>query len=341
MLRGADGRAIGVGDVVLVERAEGVDGGRTRCSSRTLARGEETLVDLVEPATVRSRSRPLGRLARLTEGEARPPGEIGDTGGAVSVDVADEQLGERVIGRDVLTDVIFHEHEALLAGEAGPGDDRPLADQTVDREGEQQMDAALARGVDVDALEDVEHLGAGASAVAERRRQRPDARGDHVVIDAEIAVAGGRLLSLPPRGDLQHPAEVARRDGVQGAAHGPPAHDVTAVEGAVDVAHRGLPSGADGQSPATRGEVLALHREHVARRIRHRGSRRDEAVRLEAVRSEALGTQSRGLHDLIMPGAADAAHEEPQLCSVTSRRSGSTIGCEPAMTSSTRITWHE
>lgn len=254
----------------------------------------------------------------------------------MSVDVADEQLGERIVGDGVLADVFLHEHEALLAGDTFPRDDGSLADQAVDREGEQQMDAALARGVDADALEDLEHLGTGAPAVAQRRGQCPDGRDDHVVVDAEVAVSGGRLLTLPPGGDLEHPAEVARGNRVQCAAHGPAAHDVTAVEGTVDVAQPHRVPGADGERPSSGREVLTLHGEHVMRGIRH-GARR----RREPVRSEALGEQGRGLHDLIMPGATDPAHGSRQPCRVTSGRSGSTIGCEPAMTSSTRMTWQE
>ena len=67
------------------------------------------------------------------------------------------------------------------------------------------------------------------------------------------------------------------------------------------------------------------------------------------MRTEPLCGEGTARHAPIIPAGGDvrthcprgAAQTRASSRSVTSRRVGSTTGCEPAMTSSTRTTWHE
>lgn len=216
-------------------------------------------------------------------------------------DIAHEQLCERIVRARVVGQMFLGENEALLpADPIRARDHRALADDAIETQRVEQVDAALVLRIDAEALEKLERLGARAPAVAQGRSQRAHGSCDHLVVDTEISLPAGRLTPLPVGSDVQNPTEVCGANDMESASHGPRAHQHTSIEFGIDFTEGHEAARAGSERPPPGREVLALHGEHPLRGISH-GRRRCA----ESMRAHSLCQQGRGVHSLILPVAAD------------------------------------
>ena len=139
-------RAVGVREVVLLERRQGDHLGRGAAAPRRRA-GD----DVLRLAVVAAKTQAIGcrfrRCARDPERQARPPREVARAGRAVRGDVADEELGERIGRGRGIRHPLLGEHEVLLARRAARArHDRALADHAAQRERVEHVVAPLPGG---------------------------------------------------------------------------------------------------------------------------------------------------------------------------------------------------
>ncbi|MBN9172299.1 MAG: winged helix DNA-binding domain-containing protein, partial [Microbacterium sp.] len=112
-LRRAYRRPVGVREEVLLERRKRDHVGRCRTPAGSHGGHEPPLVDLHEPI-----AGCLGRLSRHPQRETRPPCEVRRARRAVAVDVAHEQLSERIARSIGRRQPFVGEHEVLLTRRA-------------------------------------------------------------------------------------------------------------------------------------------------------------------------------------------------------------------------------
>ena len=236
----------------------------------------------------------LQRPDGLPLGQGRPPGQVLGADGPMTGGVAAGDLGQSrsvprtapddpgpdrpAVGAGELTGV---DHQMLVTGP------RPLDQNPLGLEADQKVTAPVGR--DVRALEgphetglapDLQQLGA-------RQRPVPPDRGESSLrgapaqglVDAELGLraARPRIHAVPER--RAQPVVIGGCGDMNGAAHGPGADQVPALEGARHIA-AGAGRGAHDQGVRHGGDLLSLNGELAAHRLdgRRRGGGLDQPM---------------------------------------------------------------
>lgn len=178
--------AVGVGEVVLVERAEREHArrelrlGRPPRRIRRARLGEEPLLDLFHPIA-RARARGTGAAERKT----RPPAEVLETCRAAPAEIPDEELPERVERTGGIRDPVIRRDDVLLArGRALSGHDGAEHAHRAPAQRRQHVVAAHAGRVDPRRRENARELCAR-EPVSSRERRTCHALGPSEVIVVE------------------------------------------------------------------------------------------------------------------------------------------------------------
>ena len=152
---------------------------------------------------------------------------------------------------------LIQEHERLLGLVRRPPAEHSRLGQIVD-----EAIAALARRGDALLLPESHQLGSSDAAASRDRVDDDLVRQPEVpLIELEPAMPEGESGEHPLGRDLQHPAEIFRRDEMQCAAHRPGADDPARVEVRQHVILRRAGS-TDAESPASGAEILCRNGQH-------------------------------------------------------------------------------
>ena len=248
--------------------------------------------------------RPAGQVDRAHRPVARgvAPGDLGQSG-AVAIGAARSPTGSARsgLGRRKRP----RAHDEMLMAPPGPLDENALALQA-----HQDMAPALRRGPgavpsagpgagshEATLLPHPQQTGAAQRSLVGDRRQGELARTlQEGVVDPQLLLRAPRPRVHPVHEGHAQPVVVVRRRDVNGAAHGPGAHESPGLEGRLDVGASGSRRSGDDRV-GHGGDLLALDGELTAHRLGGRGRRR----RLH----EPLGDQPQVGH---LPRSADLRH---------------------------------
>lgn len=303
-VRGQRRRPIAVRQVRLLERRQGEYARRRRGGPRQSSRPEEPVAEFDEKACGC-----LGRVPCRSHRQARPPREVVGRRGPVPVDVAHEEIGERVGRRGGVRDPFVREHEVLLPGRrtVDARDDGAVHEHPAQRQHAQQVHPALPARVDARGFPHREQFGAGKPpAPGQRRARDPLGAGQDVLVDAEFAQAPrhGALLPLPR--DRQDPGQVGGGKDVDRAALRPGADDPTGIERRVDVRQPRFARRPHAECPPSAPEFLRLHSQQMS------GRRPDiRRGRRQPMRAQPRGAELSDIHRPIMARPSDTARTSP------------------------------
>ncbi len=133
------------------------------------------------------------------------------------------------------------------------------------------MHAPLLSRIDALRGEDGEQLLARERvASAQSGDDGPLDRHELLLAETELTMPRRRLTQLPFPRDAENPAEVTRRQDVQGSALGPAADERPPVEQRIHGTPPRRPRRPCGERPSPGEELLALHGEHMVCRRAHR-----------------------------------------------------------------------